>query len=314
MRILTEVDPAQLAGLRDADEFFWLDLLHPSAAEVDTLGTELGLHPVAMKDSEEFGQRPKVDAYAEHAFLVFYTPARSAAVEDPGVEVHVYVSGMFVLTVRRGDCTRLDSLRSELAGLDVVEGEEYLVHRILIALTDAYFPLVNALETRVDGLEDAVFHRTRSEQLEQIYRLRQDLSRHERRVEAQADYFPAAAEAILALPGLSHGTKAYLDDVADHLVRVSTELRRQRDDLFSLTTTCFSANANKLNQSATRLSVLATFFVVGTLVTGFFGQNFRWLVDSVASRTDFLVFGVGGLLLPLLVLCVYFFRRRDDWM
>lgn len=314
MRILTEVDTVQLAALHDADEFFWLDLHDPSAAEVTTAGDVLELHPVAMEDTEDFGQRPKVDAYPQHVFLVFYTPARSHEVEDLGVEVHLYISGRFVLTVRRGSCSRLDSLRSELADLDLRQGEEYLVHRILIALTDAYFPLVNALEVRVDALEDAIFHRTRSEQLEQIYRLRQDLLRHERRVEAQAGYFPAAVEAILALPGLSRGTKAYLDDVADHLKRVSGELGRQRDDLQSLTNTFFNANANKLNQSAARLSVLATFFVTATLITGFFGQNFGWLVDSIASRRDFLILGVGGLLLPLLALCVYFFRRRDDWM
>lgn len=314
MEILTEADRSRIAALRDVDDFFWLDLHDPSAGDFAIAAEELDLHPVAMEDTADFGQRPKVDAYPQHVFMVFYTPARSDEVEDLGVEVHLYVSGHFVLTVRRGSCTRLDSLRSELSHLDLEEGEEYLVHRILIALTDAYFPLVNALETRVDGLEDAVFHRTRRAQLEQIYRLRQDLSRHERRVEAQASYFPSAAESIIALPGLSRGTKAYLDDVADHLARVSSELGRQRDDLQSLTNTFFNANANKLNESATRLSVLATFFVVGTLVTGFFGQNFGWLVGAIDSRTDFLVFGVGGLLLPLLLLCVYFFRRRDDWM
>lgn len=314
MRILTEVDRGRLASLRAADEFFWLDLHDPEPADLEAVGDDLDLHPVALEDTEDFGQRPKVDAYPEHVFLVFYTPARSHEVEDLGVEVHLYVSGAFVLTVRRGSCTRLDSLRSELVGAGVEEGEEYLVHRILIALTDAYFPLVSALETRVDALENAIFHRPQREHLEQIYRLRQDLSRHERRVEAQAAYFPAAAEAMLALPGLSRGTKAYLDDVADHLSRASGELGRQREDLNSLTNTFFNANANKLNESATRLSVLATFFVVGTLVTGFFGQNFGWLVDSIGSRTDFLVFGVAGLLLPLAALSVYFFRRRDDWM
>jgi len=314
VQIVTEVDPARLSHLHEADEFFWLDLHDPSAAELTRVGEALGLHPVALEDTTDFGQRPKVDGYPNQVFMVFYTPARSREVEDLGVEVHLYVSGRFVFTVRRGSCTRLDSLRSELGDLDSEHGEEYLVHRVLIALTDAYFPLVSAIEARIDGLEDAVFHRTRHEQLEQIYRLRQDVSRHERRVEAQADYFPAAVEAILALPGLSRGTKAYLDDVADHLARASQELRRQRDDLHSLTDTFFNANANKLNQVATRLSVLATFFVVGTLITGFFGQNFGWLVDSIASRTDFLVFGVGGLLVPLIALSVYFFRRRDQWM
>jgi magnesium transporter len=314
MEILTEAGREQLDALRGEDEFFWLDLDDPGEAELETVGAALRLHPVALQDTREFHQRPKADVYPDHVFLVFYTPSRPGGPEDLGVEVHLYVSGGFILTVRQGNCTRLDSLRDELAGTELDAGEEYLVHRILVALADAYFPLVNVLEERIDGLESAVFHRPRSEQLEQIYRLRQDASRHERRVEAQADYFPGAAEAILALPGLSRGTKPYLDDVADHLTRAGGELRRQREDLASLTNTFFNANANKLNQSATRLSVLATFFVTGTVITGFFGQNFGWLVDSIDSRTDFLVYGLGGLLVPLLALSVYFWRRREDWM
>jgi magnesium transporter len=314
VEILTEGGAERLDSLRDADTFFWLDLDDPVPGELETVGAALGLHPVALQDTREFHQRPKADLYPDHVFLVFYSPSRPGEPEDLGAEVHLYVSGSFVLTVRRGLSTRLYALRSELAGAELDAGEEYLVHRILIALTDAYFPLINALETRIDGLESAVFHRPRSEQLEEIYRLRQDASRHERRVEAQADYFGAAAEAIVALPGLSRGSMPYLHDVADHLTRASGELRRQREDLASLTNTFFNANANKLNQSATRLSVLATFFVVGTLVTGFFGQNFGWLVDSIDSRTDFLLYGLGGLLIPLLGLSAYFWRRREDWL
>ena len=50
-----------------------------------------------------------------------------------------------------------------------------------------------------------------------------------------------------------------------------------------MTTTYFNANANRLNALATRLTVLATFFLIWTLVTSFFGQNFRWLTDHVES-------------------------------
>ena len=59
---------------------------------------------------------------------------------------------------------------------------------------------------------------------------------------------------------------------------------RQNEDLFALTSTYFNANANRLNRTATRLSVAGTFFIVWTLVTGFFGQNFGWLVDHIDGR------------------------------
>ena len=81
----------------------------------------------------------------------------------------------------------------------------------------------------------------------------------------------------------------------------------------SLAQTYFNANADRLNQTATRLTVVGTIFVTWTLVTGFFGQNFAWLVRSVSTKHDFLFFGVGGLAVPTLVLGTLFWVKRRDW-
>jgi len=59
--------------------------------------------------------------------------------------------------------------------------------------------------------------------------------------------------------------------------------------------------------------VIATAFFVATLVTSFFGQNFGWLVESIDTRTDFLLFGVGGLVAPLVVLSAIYWRKRREW-
>jgi magnesium transporter len=53
--------------------------------------------------------------------------------------------------------------------------------------------------------------------------------------------------------------------------------------------------------------------VVWTLITGFFGQNFQWLVDSVETRTDFLMYGVGGLVIPTAALAGLLWHKRRDW-
>jgi magnesium transporter len=94
---------------------------------------------------------------------------------------------------------------------------------------------------------------------------------------------------------------------------VAGELHRQNDDLAALTSTYFNANADRLNAVAARLTVVGTLFVLWTLVTGFFGQNFGWLVDHITSRSDFLVFGVGGLVLPTVILLTVFWVKRHDW-
>jgi len=274
----------------------------------------LGLHPMAMEDTREFGQRPKVDVYESHVLVVFFTGRRTGG-DDPvaePIEVHVYVSGDFIVTVRRAECDLLDDLHSDLIPEDT-EAEDYLVYRILDSLTDAWYPVISAIETRVDALEGEVFERTRREQLAQIYRLRQEVREHHRLVADQRDHFQPAAEAIRNLAGLARGSQEYLRDVGDHLAQVAGEFHRQIEDLMSLAQTYFNANADRLNRTATRLTVVGTVFVTWTLVTGFFGQNFAWLVNHVESESDFLVFGIGGIVLPTIALGALFWIKRRDW-
>ncbi|MBA1914395.1 CorA family divalent cation transporter, partial [Escherichia coli] len=73
MEVFETVDREKLAALRERDEFFWLDLTDPSPDEVKALGEALGLHPIAVEDTIEFGQRPKFDAYQDHLLVVYYT-------------------------------------------------------------------------------------------------------------------------------------------------------------------------------------------------------------------------------------------------
>ena len=203
-----------------------------------------------MEDTRDWGQRPKLDVYDDHVFLVFY----SAEMRDDAIaliEVHLFISGRWVVTVHRDPCPALEAL----AAADGRAGSEAeTVYRILDALTDAYEPIVGEIEAKVDALELEVFERVRRSQLERIYRLKQDVSGLTRRVSAQRDAFPATSAAVLALPGLEPGGEAYLRDVGDHLALAAGEFQRQAMDLHSLTDTYFNANTNRLNMLATRLS------------------------------------------------------------
>ena len=73
MDVLTTVDAERIGQLLERDQFFWLDLHAPSAEDFERIGNMLGLHAMAMEDTREFGQRPKVDVYEDHVLLVFYT-------------------------------------------------------------------------------------------------------------------------------------------------------------------------------------------------------------------------------------------------
>jgi magnesium transporter len=314
MQVLTDVDEARIITLLERDEFFWLDLHDPTAGAFGRVGDLLRLHPLAMEDTREFGQRPKVDVYESHVLVVFFTAKRTESADPVArpIEVHVYVSGDFIVTVRQDPCDLLDDLHGALMPEDS-EAEDYLVYRILDTLTDALYPVINAIEDHVDGLEAEVFARARREQLSRIYRLRQEVREHHHLVTDQRDHFEHAAEAIRNLAGLTRGAKEYMRDVGDHLMQISGEFHRQYEDLASLAQTYFNANSDRLNQTATRLTVVGTIFVTWTLVTGFFGQNFGWLVRHISSATDFLIFGIGGFVVPTVALGTLFWVKRRDW-
>ena len=316
MEVLERVDHDRIAQLRERDEFFWLDLTGPSPDEVKMLGELLDLHPVAIEDTVEFDQRPKLDSYGDHLLFVFYTVRKGRntgeALFEP-VEVHIYISGSFVVTIRRAECTQLDALHHELDSADS-KAEDYIVYKVFDVLTDAFYPIIDALEERIDALESHVLlSRPTREHLAEIYRLKQRVHDLSRRVVPQRDRFTTGSDAILELPGLARGTREYLRDVGDHLVQIASELHRQQEDLTALTATYFNANANRLNAVATRLTIGGTFFLIWTLVTGFFGQNFGWLVRNIDTRHDFYLYGVSALVIPTVIIGTMFWVKRKDW-
>ena len=126
-----------------------------------------------------------------------------------------------------------------------------------------------------------------------------------------------AATAIIERGRWADELTPYFRDVNDHLVLVNEEVSAQRD----LLATILEANMAVISVEQTKVSVrqsafmeqltiMSTVFLPLTFVTGFFGQNFGWLVDNVASPWEFLIFGLGGLALPCMALFVWFKAKR----
>ena len=162
--------------------------------------------------------------------------------------------------------------------------EELLVYRILDGLTDAYYPVIDGLENQIDAARGRRARRPRSEHLDAHLPPQAERARAAPARRRPARPVPRRPRLILALEGFAKGSKPYLRDIIDHLQQIAGEFQRQTDDLISLTQTYFNANADRLNAVATRLTIGGTLFIVWTFITGFFGQNFGWLVDNVESK------------------------------
>lgn len=309
MQVLDAIDERAIGDLTVRREFFWLDLVDPTKEQLDGLAQRFDWHPLALEDMQKRGQRPKLDRYGDHMLLVFYG-ARQIGHEAPDViEVHLVVSGDWVVTVRRGGCSELDELRQRLPA-DHTQGEQFVVYRILDTLTDTFFPVLDGIDDEIDQLEDAIVLGPDDEQLQRVFHLKRSLVTLRRIITPQRDLAARTIEDLADLPGLDPGTRDYFRDVYDHLIRLSDMVDSYRDLLTGAMDVYLSTVSNRTNVVMKQLTLVATIFLPITALTGFFGQNFGWLVFHIRSQWAFLTFGVGGIVLSCAILFLWFKRSR----
>ncbi|HXF21580.1 MAG TPA: magnesium and cobalt transport protein CorA [Streptosporangiaceae bacterium] len=302
------------ASRRDQGGFVWLGLFEPDAAELAQVRHAFGLHELAVEDALNFHTRPKIELYDDKVQLVILRTARydDDAEEVDFGEISVFLAPDFVITVRQGVASELRGARMRLEQRPelLATGSTSALWAILDEVVDGYAPVVAGLEQDIDQVEATVFSGTVAP-TERIYSLRREAT----------DFYRAVHPLLPVVSSLSRGAakvlKPYFRDVQDHVIAANEEVAAQRD----LLRTVLEANIAVISVEQTRvnvqqnttieqLTILATIFLPLTFVTGFFGQNFRWLVDHIDGWAAFTVYGIGGLLVPLALL-FWWLRRRS---
>jgi magnesium transporter len=286
---------------------FWLDLHRPGPEDLRVLAEALDWHPLAVEDTEQFGQRPKLEDYDDHTFLVLFGWAPD---EDGLVEVHCYYTERYLVTIRRDESPGLAAAQRRYAGGDLPAGI-HLLYRVADTLVDSFFPALATFDERLDLIEDELIARPKDEHLRDVFTMKRRLANLRRTIAPQRDLFAKVAAGAVDLPGLTPEKERYFRDVYDHLLRLTEMLDTQRELMTAAVDVYLSASSNRMNQVMKQLAVVATVFLPLTFVTGYFGQNFSWMVEHVGGPWWFLALGIGGQLLTIAALLAWF--RHRGW-
>jgi magnesium transporter len=302
-------DRVAIESRLSSGEFFWLDLHDPTEQDFELLRDIFRFHPLALEDSEQFGQRPKLEDYGDFAFFVFYGAAPPPD-EDRLVEVHCFYSERFLVTVRQDEAPACEVLKERYSKRPAaLEKPIALLYRLLDGLTDSFFPALEDFDERIDEVEDQIFDGPREEQLQEIVRMKRRLNRLRRVVGPQRDVVGQLFGGASVLPGSDVEAERYFRDVYDHLIRVTDLIDSYKDLLTGAMDVYLSSVSNRLNVETTRLTVIATIALPPIVISGFFGQNFGFLVRHINSAASFLGLGI-AMPLALFVLLMVYLRRR----
>jgi magnesium transporter len=295
--------------LLESGEFFWLDLHQPTQEDFAVLRDTFGFHPLALEDSAHFGQRPKLEDYDDFVFLVLYGAVPD---EDRLVEVHCFYSERFLVPVHRDEAPAFTAVRNRYQKRKApIDDPGRLLYRIVDALVDSFFPILEDFDDRIDRLEDETFLHASDAQLQEIFAMKRLLVGMRKAVTPQRDLFASllGGGGLTDLPGMGAEDERYFRDIYDHLIRISDLIDTYRDLLTSSMDVFLSTVSNRLNVVMKQLAIIATIFLPLTFITGFFGQNFGWLVVHVRGWEQFLIFGIGLELVAVALLVTYFKRR-----
>lgn len=317
IRITADPSATEVRAALDAGHRFWLDLSELGPDGVALLRDTFAFHPLAVEDAEQFGQRAKISVFDTFVLLVAYgvggeaTAVDDALAADP-VEMHFFLGEQFLVTVHRRGVPAVATTLHRLRDSGGLETPTMVLYRILDRLVDGYFPYLDAFDDAIDALQDDILRDPTNEQLGRLFALKRRLLHIRRLTSDQRDMLGTALTGSHTLPGLTPDAERYLRDVYDHLSRLAQSADGYRDLLSAALDTHLSTTSNRLNVVMKQLAIIATVFLPMSFLTGFFGQNFGWLVDRIGGSAVFWTAGVGLQVLMAGALLLMF--RRMGWL
>jgi magnesium transporter len=308
-------EPRHLADiseiLRDKGCLVWLDVVDPGQGDLAMLQEEFDLHPLAVEDAIHAHQRPKIEPYGSYWFVVVL----GTTMTPEGTTFHemaIFAGKNFLVTVRHHPPYPLGEIeqRWQAHPEDLRHGAGFLLYTILDTVVDGYFPVAESFQERVDELEERLFteRRDQGDVLKEIFEMKKDGQQFRRAVLPMRDILNPIIRRDLAL--FPEGDSAYFRDVYDHSIRLIDGLDTVRDLVNSALDIHLSLVGNRHNEVARQLTIIATIFLPLSFLTGFFGQNFAYLVRHITGPATFFGAGIGLEALAVAAL-VWVFKKRN---
>ena len=244
------------------------------AAAIEKLGQVFGLHPLALEDVVNVHQRPKLEEYSDHVFVV----ARMIALTDRlhTEQISIFFGDNFVLTFQEspGDC--LEPVRERLRktrGRTRRSGADYLVYALLDAVVDAYFPVIETYADRLDQLDDEVSTPSTPDVVARIHAVSRELALLRKTSWQTRDVVNALIRE--ENPIVAEETRVFLRDCYDHTLQVADAADFYREICSDLRDSFFSQVTNRTNDIMKLLTIIASIFIPLSFIAGVYGMNFN---------------------------------------
>ena len=290
----------------------WVDIENPTKSDMQFLEKHFSFHPLAIEDCMTTIQRPKIDRYDKYLFITLHA-ATLAAHKDKAtsLELDSFVGENYVVTVHFKPIPSVSSTWERCVrnrGI-MAKGAGYLFYFLADTLVDNYFPILEKIDSAIQGIEDEIFKNPDSVVITRLFDLKENVLILRRILGPQRETMNFLARGGYQ-PVIPTTLSIYFRDVSDLLARINDNLDTYRDQLGSALDGYRSATSNKLNEIMKVLTIIATIMMPLTLISGIYGMNFKFMPEI---NTRYGYFVVIGLMFCLGCGMLLFFKKKK-WL
>ena len=304
-----EVAPKDISeAIKDKEQLVWVDIAAPGEDDLAAVQEEFSLHALAMEDVRERHQRPKLEHYPDHAFIVAYTAERK--------EVDIFIGPSWLVTIREDETAqdasfidgarkRFDRTRSEHATVG------FLLYVILDELIDGYFSRNDEVEDELEELENQIFGQGHVDER----RIQQDLFDVRRRLVVYRRLAMPTRDVLAALlrrevEWIDENAITHLQDVFDHVLRAIDMVDNHRELMGNAVEAHLAIISNQQNGVMKRMTSWGAILLGSTLITGIYGMNFTHMPELTWS----LGFWWALSIMAFITVAGFLWFRARDWL
>jgi magnesium transporter len=283
----TDFIEKQLASAEECQPFLkqptttWIHIQgQPTPETLQDFAQFFELHPLALEDILNTGQRPKMEAYDTQLFVITSLPVM---LDDNVVseQISIFAGTGYIISFHMGVTDPFEPIRKRLrnhSGKIRSRQSDYLLYCLLDVIIDEGFPVLESFGEEVEALEEELLEEPGRDTLRKLHAIKRELLLLRRMLWPQREVFNRLIRDENEL--LNEETTLYLRDCYDHTVQIMDLLETYRDMTASMLDVYLSSISYRLNDVMRVLTVIATIFIPLTFIVGVYGMNF-----SVNTKT-----------------------------
>lgn len=301
---LTKIDKYALVKALRKKRMVWIDIENPDKHDTKWLKDMFDFHRISLEDLLHSSQRSKLEEYENYALIVLHNVV-SMNTKIATTELDLLLTKNMVITSHFGQLKPIDRIIKNPECI-IKPRADFILYLIADKIVDDYFPILGKIDDKIEFLEKKIFAHPDIMISNRLFDLKKATLQLRKLMASEREVYNILMRT--EFPYTHPSMYIYFRDIYDHMFRIVENADMQRDMITTTLEAYLSIVSNKLNEIMKTLTIIATIMMPLTLITSFYGMNFKYIAEFEWKYGYFYVLIVMAVITISMLL--YFKKKR----